>query len=105
MGCNPPISPQELSICTNYGAQVEMEHSADQTGDEAGPWQADVEQSTAKCRGSDSVFVLATVVGKSLVRLGFVAFTNKQTPWSESAIELYLRSDRHLSAKLVPKFC
>jgi hypothetical protein len=28
----------------------------------------------------------------------------KQTPWSESAIELYRPSDRRLSAKLVPTF-
>jgi CBS-domain-containing membrane protein len=28
----------------------------------------------------------------------------KQTPWSESACELYRPSDRHLSAKLVPNF-
>jgi hypothetical protein len=69
MFCNPSISPQEPSTCTNYQAQVEMEHSADQKGDEVGPWQADVEQSTAKCRGSDSVFVLATVVGKSAVKI------------------------------------
>jgi hypothetical protein len=30
--------------------------------------------------------------------------TNKQTPWPESASELYLPSDRSLSAKLVPSF-
>jgi CBS-domain-containing membrane protein len=30
--------------------------------------------------------------------------TNKQTPWSEFASELYRLSDRHLSAKLVPTF-
>jgi hypothetical protein len=30
--------------------------------------------------------------------------TNKQTPWSESASELYRPSDRRLSAKLVPTF-
>jgi hypothetical protein len=29
---------------------------------------------------------------------------NKQTPWSESASELYRRSDRRLSAKLLPTF-
>jgi hypothetical protein len=28
----------------------------------------------------------------------------KQTPWSESASELYRPSDRRLSAKLVPTF-
>jgi CBS-domain-containing membrane protein len=30
--------------------------------------------------------------------------TNKQTPWSKSASELYRPSDRRLSAKLVPTF-
>jgi hypothetical protein len=30
--------------------------------------------------------------------------TNKQTSWSESAIELYRQRDRRLSAKLVPAF-
>jgi hypothetical protein len=29
---------------------------------------------------------------------------NKKTPWSESASELYLPSDRRMSAKLVPIF-
>jgi hypothetical protein len=29
---------------------------------------------------------------------------NKQTPWSESASELYRPSDRRLSEKLVPTF-
>jgi hypothetical protein len=29
---------------------------------------------------------------------------NKQTPWPESASELYRPSDRRLSAKLVPTF-
>jgi hypothetical protein len=66
MDCRPPISSQP---------QVEMEHAADQRGQEAGPWQADVEQSTAKCRGSDSVYVLATVIGESVVCSRFVAFT------------------------------
>jgi hypothetical protein len=31
-------------------------------------------------------------------------YLQKQTPWSESASELYRPSDRHLSAKLVPTF-
>ncbi|PNF42388.1 Hemolymph lipopolysaccharide-binding protein [Cryptotermes secundus] len=43
-------------------AQVEMEHGADQNENEVGPWKADVKQSTAKCGGIDSVFLLATVV-------------------------------------------
>jgi hypothetical protein len=30
--------------------------------------------------------------------------TNKQTPWSESASELYRPSDRRLSTKLLPTF-
>jgi hypothetical protein len=30
--------------------------------------------------------------------------TNKQTPWSESASELYRPSDRRLSAKRLPTF-
>jgi hypothetical protein len=33
-----------------------------------------------------------------------VTFTNKQTPWSESASELYRLSDRRLSEKLVAAF-
>jgi hypothetical protein len=44
-----------------------MEHSADQKGDGVGPWQADVKQSTAKCGGSESVFILATVIGKAVI--------------------------------------
>jgi hypothetical protein len=45
--------------------------------------------------------------------LGFVSTSNipaadltsqNLTPWSESTSELYLPSDRRLSAKLVPKF-
>jgi hypothetical protein len=51
-----------------------MEHGADQKENEVGPWQADIEQSTAKCVGSDSVLILATVTGKALVCLRFHAF-------------------------------
>jgi hypothetical protein len=35
---------------------------------------------------------------------GRASQTNKQTPWSESASELYRPIDRRLSAKLVPTF-
>jgi hypothetical protein len=34
----------------------------------------------------------------------FSEMLNKQTPWPESASELYRPSDRRLSAKLVPTF-
>jgi CBS-domain-containing membrane protein len=36
--------------------------------------------------------------------LKYVITTNKQTPWFESASELYRPSVRRLSAKLVPTF-
>jgi hypothetical protein len=75
MGFSLPISSQEQASCKNYQPQVEMEHDADQKGNEVGPWQADVKQSTAKCGGSESVFLLATVTGKALFCFGFEAFT------------------------------
>jgi hypothetical protein len=78
MGFNLPISFQEQASCTNYQPQVEMEHGADQKGNEVGPWQADVEQSTAKCGGSNSVYILATVVGKAVICLRFEAFTENK---------------------------
>jgi hypothetical protein len=55
-----------------------MEHDADQKGNEVGPWQANVEQSTEKCGGSDSVFILATVIGKAVICLRFEAFTENK---------------------------
>jgi hypothetical protein len=66
MGFNIPVSSKERASCTNYQPQVEMEHGADQKGDEVGPWQTNIEQSTAKCGASDSVFLLATVIGKAV---------------------------------------
>jgi hypothetical protein len=36
--------------------------------------------------------------------LSLLSKQTKQTPWSESASELYRPSDRRLSAKLVPTF-
>jgi hypothetical protein len=39
-----------------------------------------------------------------LSSFSLILITNKQTPWSESASELYRPSDRRLSAKLVPTF-
>jgi hypothetical protein len=36
--------------------------------------------------------------------LEYVQTNKKQTPWSESASELYRLSDRRLPAKLVPTF-
>jgi hypothetical protein len=41
---------------------------------------------------------------RNAVALVFHASTNKQTPWSESASELYRPSDRRLSAKWLPTF-
>jgi hypothetical protein len=38
------------------------------------------------------------------VKTGTLNKTNKQTPWPESESELFLQSDRRLSAKLVPTF-
>jgi hypothetical protein len=40
----------------------------------------------------------------SAVKCLSCAQTNKQTPWSESASELYRPSDRRLSAKRLPIF-
>jgi hypothetical protein len=34
----------------------------------------------------------------------YTEIEKKQTPWPETASELYRPSDRHLSAKLVPNF-
>jgi hypothetical protein len=44
-----------------------MEHDADQKEDEVGPWQVDIDHSTAKCEGSDSVFIVATVTGENVL--------------------------------------
>jgi hypothetical protein len=78
MGFTLPISSQEQASYTNHEPQVEMEHGADQKGNEAGPWQADVKQSTAKCGGSDSVFILATVIGKAVICLRCEVFTENK---------------------------
>jgi hypothetical protein len=43
------------------------------------------------------------VIGKQQ-QLEVAKQTNKQTPWSESARELYPPSDRRLSAKWLPTF-
>lgn len=51
-----------------------MEHGADQKGDEAGPWQVDIDQSHAKCKNSDSVFIVATVTGKKFLN-SCISFT------------------------------
>lgn len=80
MGLNLPVSSQEQANCTNYQLQVEMEHGADQNENDVGPWKADVKQSTAKCGGSDSVFILATVVGKAVIYLRFDAFAENNMP-------------------------
>lgn len=55
-----------------------MEHGADQNKNEVGPWKADVKQSTTKCGGSDSVFILATVVGKAVICLRFESLAEKK---------------------------
>jgi hypothetical protein len=44
-----------------------MEHDADKKENEAGPWQVDIDHSTAKCEGSDSICIVATVTGKNTV--------------------------------------
>jgi len=46
---------------------VQIEHGADQKNKEGGPWQVDIDHSTATCDGKDSVFILATVAGKALI--------------------------------------
>ena len=43
-----------------------MEHGADETEDEAHPWQVDVDHSTAKCDDGDSVLLKATVTSKAV---------------------------------------
>lgn len=42
-----------------------MEHDADKKENEAGPWQVDIDHSTEKCEGSDSICIVATVTGKN----------------------------------------
>jgi hypothetical protein len=53
--------------------------------------------SIAKFQGSDFFF-------KNSLTLQQTKQTNKQTPWSKSASELYRPSDRRLSAKWLPTF-
>jgi hypothetical protein len=51
-----------------------MEHDADHKENEVGPWQVDIDQSTAKCKDSDSVFIVATVTGKDVLNL-YISFS------------------------------
>jgi CBS-domain-containing membrane protein len=44
------------------------------------------------------------MLGKSVGLVSLFIKKNKETPWPESASELYRPSDRRLSAKLVPTF-
>jgi hypothetical protein len=55
------------------------------------------------------IIIINTLLGQvqSFVTVRMVRHkqtTNKQTPWSESASELYRPSDRRLSAKRLPTF-
>jgi hypothetical protein len=56
--------------------------------------------SSVSLRGTN--FAQSFLFCKSSLRICLKRLTNTQTPWLESASELYRPSDRRLSAKLVP---
>jgi hypothetical protein len=51
-----------------------------------------------------SVIIIIIITGSTALCGPWPSISDKKTPWSESASELYRPSDRHLSAKWLPTF-